>query len=76
MSSIPIPKGVDIWASRQPQAYAATITTYALAVLAVALRFWSRRLLKARYCLDDWLVAAAVVRLDISFTQYFQQVLT
>ncbi|KAL9614954.1 MAG: hypothetical protein Q9167_000596 [Letrouitia subvulpina] len=57
---IPLPpKGVNIHESRQSQLYAAAITTYILAVIAVCLRFWARRLLKAAFMLDDWLAAAA-----------------
>lgn len=57
----PIPPGTDIHASRAPQIYAATIITFLLAVLAVALRFWARRLLKARVWLDDWIIVLALV---------------
>ncbi|KAL8737027.1 MAG: hypothetical protein Q9181_002091 [Wetmoreana brouardii] len=55
----PPPPGVDIHASRQPSLYAASIITWILAVLAVALRFWCRRLTKSGYKLDDWLIVAA-----------------
>ena len=60
----PIPPGVDITASKQPQLWAATIATFVLAVLAVAFRFWSRRLLKAKVWLDDWVILAATVSLQ------------
>lgn len=62
--SIPLPpKGLNIHESRQSQLYAAAITTYLLAVIAVCLRFWARRLLKVAFMLDDWLAAAATVGL-------------
>ena len=62
MSALPPPPpGLDIHASRQPSLYAAAIITYILAVVAVGLRFWSRKLTQSRYQLDDWLVAAAGV---------------
>ncbi|KAL8726561.1 MAG: hypothetical protein Q9181_005998 [Wetmoreana brouardii] len=55
----PPPPGLDIHATRQPSLYAASIITWILAVLAVALRFWCRRLTKSGYKLDDWLIFAA-----------------
>lgn len=62
MSSIPlIPPGLDIYESKAPQCYAAAIATYLFAVIAVALRFWARRLMKAEIWVDDWTAAAALV---------------
>ena len=62
MSSIPlIPPGLDIYGSKAPQCYAAAIATYLFAVIAVALRFWARRLMKAEIWVDDWTAAAALV---------------
>lgn len=57
----PPPPGLDIHASRQPSVYAATIITCSLAIVAVGLRIWCRKLTKAGYDWDDWLVAAAGV---------------
>ena len=37
------------------------IVTYVLAVVAVALRFWARRLMKAQIWVDDWTAAVALV---------------
>lgn len=37
-----------------------------LATLAVLLRFFARTLTRSRYCTDDWLVLAALVRIDQS----------
>ena len=54
-------QAVDIHASRAPQIYAAAITSYFLAVVAVALRFWARRLMKANIWVDDWSIAGALV---------------
>ena len=45
----------------QHEMYAVASITYVLVVIAVALRFWTRRLLKTQIWLDDWLVAAALV---------------
>ncbi|KAI4254521.1 MAG: hypothetical protein LQ352_003055 [Teloschistes flavicans] len=55
----PPPPGLDIHASRQASIYAASITTEALALVAVVLRFWCRKMTKTAYRLDDWLVVAA-----------------
>ncbi|KAM0800313.1 hypothetical protein BDR22DRAFT_852571 [Usnea florida] len=58
------PSAVDIHKSihkgRAPQLYAAAITTYALAVITVALRFWARRLGNGKIWVDDWTVTAAL----------------
>ena len=58
----------DIHESRQPQLYASGIITYTLAVLAVGLRLWCRKLLKSGFRLDDWLIVAAVVCNEPAFT--------
>ena len=47
--------------SRAPQLYAAAITTYVLAAIAVALRFWARRLTRAVIRVDDWTIVMALV---------------
>jgi len=60
----PAPPGLNIHESRQPQLYAASTITFVLAVLAVCLRFLSRKLLKAGYWLDDWLSVGALVSLS------------
>ena len=52
--------------SKAAQFYAAAITTYALAVIAVALRVWARRLMRARFWVDDWIIAVALVQHHIS----------
>lgn len=57
----PPPPGLDIHASRQASLYAATITTWVLAVAAVGLRFWCRKLTKSGYKIDDWFVVAATL---------------
>ncbi|KAM0799876.1 hypothetical protein BDR22DRAFT_889848 [Usnea florida] len=45
----------------QHEMYAVASITYIFVVIAVALRFWTRRLLKTQIWLDDWLVAAALL---------------
>ncbi|KAF2233444.1 hypothetical protein EV356DRAFT_201211 [Viridothelium virens] len=57
----PPPPGLNIHKSRQPELYAASITTWVLALIAVGLRFWCRRLTKSAYRLDDWLIVAALL---------------
>ena len=69
----PAPQGLDIHATRQPELYAAQLTTYILAVIAVGLRFWARKLLKAGYWLDDWIAVAALVRLRGYTTGMFRK---
>lgn len=48
--------------TRRPIIYGATISCYLLAVVAVGLRFVSRRLVKADILADDWLIIVALVR--------------
>ena len=50
----------------QHEMYAVASITYIFVVIAVALRFWTRRLLKTQIWLDDWLVAAALVNFQES----------
>lgn len=57
----PVPAGLDVQESRQPELYAASLATYALAVIAVNLRILSRRLLKSHFWLDDFFAIAALV---------------
>lgn len=57
----PPPPGLNIHATRQPSIYAASITTEVLALVAVVLRFWCRKITKSAYKLDDWLIVAAAV---------------
>jgi hypothetical protein len=45
----------------QPDLYAAVFVTLTLAVVAVALRFLARRLVRAPVWLDDWLALLALV---------------
>ena len=60
---VPIPLGTGIYESRRPKVWGAIITTYSLAVTAVALRFTSRHLAKAKIGLDDWLIVTSLVRI-------------
>lgn len=47
--------------SRQASLYAAETITYFGALVAVELRFWSRRMKAAGFWIDDWLIVAAMV---------------
>lgn len=55
-----IPPVFDI--NKSEAFYVSATISYVLAVVAVALRFWSRKLMKARIWVDDWVVALALVR--------------
>lgn len=57
-----IPSVFDINKSEAPQFYISATISYVFAVAAVALRFWARKLMKARIWVDDWVVALALVR--------------
>jgi hypothetical protein len=46
----------------QPNLYAALIVTPIIAIIAVALRFLARRLIRTPMWLDDWLALVALVR--------------
>lgn len=61
-STIKFDQDGDVHASDAPQFYAAAITSYILAVAAVTLRFWSRKLMRTRLWVDDWSIAGALVR--------------
>ena len=52
----------NVHASNAHGFYAAAITSYIIAVAAVALRFWARKLMSTRLWVDDWTVAGALVR--------------
>ena len=51
--------------TRQSSLYEAIITTYILAFIAVSLRFYSRRLKKAGWWLDDWMILIALVSIPL-----------
>jgi len=57
----PPPVGIDLTATRLPQIIAVWASSWALAVIATALRFLCRRLTKNRFWLDDWLIVASLV---------------
>ena len=59
---IPLPPpGLDIYESQQPSIYAATFISWGLAVIAVVLRFTARKISKANFWWDDWLMIVALV---------------
>lgn len=62
MSSPPrVAPDIDVHEGKAPRFYAAAATSYVLAVAAVALRFWARKLMKTKLLADDWAVAVALV---------------
>jgi hypothetical protein len=57
----PFPSDININESQQPKLLGTIISVYLVSVLAVALRFQSRRLSKVELCWDDWTVLLALV---------------
>ena len=53
----------EIMADKGPILLATTVAVYSLAVVAVFLRFLSRRMSRAGYWWDDWLALVALVLL-------------
>lgn len=67
MASLPSPASLQyqmehIHDSEVPSMVAANVASMVLAVIAVALRFLSRRVAKVKYEWDDWLAVAGLVR--------------
>lgn len=67
MASIPTPQEIayqeaHITDDKSGAIIAASAACYAIGIIAVALRFLSRRISKIRYEWDDWLVVAGLVR--------------
>ena len=53
---------VDVVDDRGPQILAVVFTTTILAILAVAIRVWSRKRSKAGLWWDDWAIMASLVK--------------
>lgn len=53
---------ISLSATLQPNLYAGLIITYVLALVAVVLRLFARRLKKLPLWFDDWFIVAALVR--------------
>ena len=67
MASLPTPQEIayqeaHITDDRAGSIIAANAICYAIGIVAVALRFLSRRISKIKYEWDDWLVVAGLVR--------------
>ena len=58
------PPGIDLSETQVPRLLAVTFATFALATIAVVLRFVSRRLVHTYLWWDDWLIVVAWVRDD------------
>ena len=63
------PAGLDLSESQVPRILGVNIATLILAILAVALRFISRRVSNAKFWWDDWLTLPALV--SVSSSSYF-----
>jgi hypothetical protein len=57
-----MPRSNPLSGNLQPNLYTAVIVTLILAIIAVALRFFARRLVHTSMWLDDWLTLVALVR--------------
>ena len=57
----PPPAGIDLSQNLGPTILAASLTTWLLALIAIALRLVGRRMKGVTLWLDDWLIIAAVV---------------
>lgn len=55
------PPGIDLSASQVPRILGVNIATFCLAVFAILLRFTARRLTRAAFWWDDWLMLPAIV---------------
>ncbi|CAJ2502527.1 Uu.00g099210.m01.CDS01 [Anthostomella pinea] len=57
----PPPADLDLTATRAPEMIGVLSTTWSLAIIAIGLRLWSRRLMRSRLWLDDWLILVSVL---------------
>lgn len=55
------PAGIDLSETQVPRILGVNIATLALAAIAICLRFLSRRLSRAQFWWDDWLMLPAIV---------------
>lgn len=61
MASLRKPTLAELTENQGPRITAAELTVTIIATVAVAMRFLSRRVQRAQYGLDDWLILAALV---------------
>ena len=52
---------LNLTANLQPKIYVASCIVYFLAILAVALRFYARKLVRASFWWDDWLIIVSLI---------------
>ena len=62
MNLPPPPPGVDLKATQQTEIVGSIIATWVFAVICVALRFFARRISRAGFWWDDWLMIPALVK--------------
>ena len=55
------PPGIDLSETQVPRMLGINISTFVLAVISIILRFVSRRLSRAHFWWDDWLMISAIV---------------
>lgn len=61
MASLPVPDGIDLSESRVASIIGALSCTWALAAIAVVLRFLARRIQSNKLWLEDWLITVSLV---------------
>ncbi|KXH51452.1 hypothetical protein CSIM01_08238 [Colletotrichum simmondsii] len=61
MASLPVPDGIDLSESRVASIIGALSCTWALAAIAVALRFLARRIQSNKLWLEDWLITVSLI---------------
>ena len=55
------PPGIDLAETQVPRILGVNIATFTLAIIAIILRFVSRRISRAPFWWDDWLMIPAIV---------------
>ncbi len=65
MALPPVPAGLDLTQNRGPEMIGVLASTWAVGVIAVGARIWSRKLTGNKLWLDDWLIITSLVRVKI-----------
>ncbi|KAI6084699.1 hypothetical protein F4821DRAFT_242130 [Hypoxylon rubiginosum] len=61
MALPPPPPGLDLTETRVPELFGSLLTTWIVATIVVALRFYAHRLIRTPFWREDWLVLGALV---------------